>query len=100
MSDSRSLSLALFHALSSKVRQFDELTPRTARTLVVDSLSLLPDFIVKQTEIPHILRMRTKDGAEFDFNVQDAADALLHLHEDFRKLVEEKDLPGNPEKES
>lgn len=89
MSDPRSLSLALYHALSSKIRQFDELTPRAARSLVVEALSLLPDFIVNETEVPHILRMRTRDGSEFDFNIQDAADALLHLHEDFRKLVED-----------
>lgn len=88
-SDPRSLSLALYHALSSKVRQFEELTPRQARALIVDGLSLLPDFIVSETEVPHVLRMRTKDGHEFDFNIQDAADALLHLHEDFRKLVED-----------
>ncbi len=97
MSDPRSLSLALYHALSSKVRQFEELTPRQARALIVESLALLPDFSVKETETPHVLRMSTMDGREFDFNIQDAADALLHLHEDFRKLAEETARKDRPE---
>lgn len=89
-SDPRSLSLALFHALSSSIRRQDELTARTARALVVEAVSLLPDFTVTQTEKPHVIRIRTQEGIEFDYNIQDAADALVHLHEDYRKTLGEE----------
>ncbi|HMU82115.1 MAG TPA: hypothetical protein PKE49_07550 [Leptospiraceae bacterium] len=88
MSDPRSLSLVLFHALSGKLRRYDELTPSQARALLLESLELLPDFDVHKTTVPHVVRVTTREGKSFDFNIQDFADSLVMLHRDYNRLVE------------
>ncbi len=91
MSDPRALSLVLFHALSARIRRYDELTPSQARSLVVDALELLPDYTVEKTTLPHLVRVSAADGSAFDLNIQDFADSLLLLHREYQRLMEKQE---------
>ncbi|MCE9599665.1 MAG: hypothetical protein K8S54_17025 [Spirochaetia bacterium] len=86
MTDPRSLSLVLFHAISRKLRLYEELTPRQARAILMEALRLLPDFQINETEQSHILRISSEGVPDFLFNVRDAVDSLLVLHREYREL--------------
>lgn len=86
MTDPRSLSLVLFHAISSKLRLYDELTPNQARAILMEALRLLPDYRITETDQSHILKIESEQGPEFLFNVRDAVDSLLVLHREYREL--------------
>jgi len=90
VTDPRSLSLALSHALARKIRLYEELNPEMARTLLLEALNLLPDYTVEETDRPHIVRISTTTGPSFPFNIQDAVDSLIILHKDYQRLASEK----------
>lgn len=67
----------------------EEMNPKKAREIIVESLRLLPDYVVESTEKENWIRIRTIGvaGKEILLNLQDAIDSLSLVWNDYQRTI-------------
>ncbi|MBX7059593.1 MAG: hypothetical protein K1X75_16130 [Leptospirales bacterium] len=85
----RALALTLFHALRHELSTIDdELSPETARSLLLRAINFLPGIQVVEGPRKNLLLLQPENGPAVALNVQDALDSLRLVWREYMRMEE------------